>query len=318
MDIQVKKKLLWATLISALLMTFLLLKVEIVHFTLIAGRMDIKYLIASCSVFIFGNLIRTFRFIQLDHTDKKLTQWWNINAFYNFITATLPGGAGEAASAYALKRFSKFNLLGALRILLISRLMELFALSMLFFIAAILISSDTPYREAAIWISGALFLISSVALLQVSEQFVIKLMQWLPGQGNLARRICKKLSEMARIAEEQRNNKSFVIALLQSVLIMIVAVISIHFALRSFGVDFTLVQSFYCFGIYALFQTIPLQGIAGIGTQAAWWALALNASGYRAPNAIAIGFVVHGTFYLFIAFLGFFSLLLRLKRIKKN
>jgi uncharacterized protein (TIRG00374 family) len=250
--------------------------------------------------------------------DQRLIHWWNINAFYNLITATLPGGAGEAASAYVLKRFSKFNLLGALRILLLSRLMDLFALSMLFFIAALLMSSATPYREAAIWMSGALFLISSFALMRSSEQFVMKLMRRFPGQGKLVRRICEKLSEMARIAEEQRNNKSFVIALMQSVLMMIAGVISIHLTLRAFGVDFSLIQSVYCFGIYAIFQTVPVQGIAGIGTQAAWWTLALNAAGYHATDTIAIGFVLHGTMYLFITFLGFSLLTGWLKEKRKN
>ena len=88
---------------------------------------------------------------------------------------------------------------------------------------------------------------------------------------------------------------------MQSVLMMIVAVISIYFTLRSFGVDFSLLQSVYCFGIYAVFQIVPVQGIAGIGTQAAWWSLALTAAGYQATDTIAIGFVLHGIFYLFIA-----------------
>jgi hypothetical protein len=86
------------------------------------------------------------------------------------------------------------------------------------------------------------------------------------------------------------------------------AVILMHLILRSFGIDFTLSQSAYCFGVYAIFQIVPVQGIAGIGTQAAWFALALNAAGYRADDAIALGFVLHGTFYVFISSLGLFSL----------
>lgn len=201
MDIQVKKKLLWATLISAVLMAFLLLKVDWRQFSLIAGRMDIKYLIASCSVFIFGNLVRTFRFRQLDHTDKKLTHWWNINAFYNFITATLPGGAGEAATAYVLKRFSEFNILNAFRILILIRLMDAFALSVLFFLASVRISSVAPYREAATWLSGALFLMTSIALIPASEHFVLTLLQRLPGNITFIQKVCQKLNELLETAK---------------------------------------------------------------------------------------------------------------------
>ena len=309
MDIKVKKKLLLATCISVALMSFMIKKIDWEHFSLIASRIDLKYLMASCSVFILGNLVRSFRFIQLDHTHNTLTHWWNINAFYNFITANLPGGTGEVATAYVLKRFSMLNMLGAFRILLLSRLMDLFALSALFLVSAILISSLTPYREAAIWLSGTLFLISSVAIIPASEQFFLRLMQMLPGHFALVQKLVAKLSELLIIAKEHRDAGSLPITLLQSLLNMIAGVAMLYLLLRSLGVDFTWMQSFYCYGVYAVFQIIPVQGIAGIGTQAAWWALALNASGYKAPDVIAIGFILYATFYLFIALLGFFSLL---------
>jgi hypothetical protein len=313
MDIKVKKRLLWAILFSIGFMFYLLTRVEWNHFSLIVERMELKYLIPSCSVFILGNLVRAFRFIQLDHTSKKLAHWWYLSSFYNFITSTLPGGAGEAATAYVLKQFSKFNILGALRILLLSRLMDLFALSVLFFIAALFMPHYTSYREGALWISGILFLISSLTLMRISEQFVMRFLQKLPGQSTLIKRVREKFSELIIISDEQRNNNSFTILLFQSVLMMIAGIISIHLALRAFGVDFTLVQSAYCYGIYAIFQIIPVQGIAGIGTQAAWWALALKAAGYKVPDAIAMGFVLYGIFYLLVAAIGLISMLFWLK-----
>ena len=318
MDIQVKKKLLWAFLFSIGFTVFLLFRVEWDHFSLIAGRLDIKYLIVAYFVFLLGNLARTYRFIQLDHTDKKLKHWWYISVFYNFITATLPGGAGEAATAYVLKRFSKFNILGALRILLLSRLMDIFALSALFFIASMVIRRDTSYREAAIWFSGVLFFISSVTLLPSSEQFIMRLLQKLPGHSILIKRIREKLSELIMIIKEQRGNISFSMTLFQSALMWSGAIVLLHLVLRSFGVDFTLIQSAYCFGVYAIFQIVPVQGIAGIGTQAAWYALALNAAGYKAGDAIALGLVLHATFYLFIASMGLFSVLGWLKGREKR
>lgn len=317
MDIQVKKKFLWAILFSVGFTGFLLLRVDWNHFSLIAGRLDMKHFIAAYCVFLFGNFVRTYRFYKLDHMDKKLTHWWNINAFYNFITATLPGGLGEAATAYVLKRFLNFNILGALRILLLSRMMDIFALSALFFIAATMMSRDTSYRDAAIWLSGALFLLSSVSLLRSSEQFVMRLLLKLPGHSALMKKMYEKLSELIKISEEQRSNNSFRITLLQSVLMWIGGIVLLHLVLRSFGIYFTFIQSAFCFGVYAIFQIVPVQGIAGIGTQAAWYALALNAAGYHDSDAIALGFILHGTFYLFIASMGFFSLLVWLKGRKK-
>jgi uncharacterized protein (TIRG00374 family) len=310
MDIKVKKRLLWAILISIGFMFFLLTRVDWGHLSLIVNRLEIQYLVAACSVYILGNLVRTFRFYHLDHMDNRLTLWWNINAFYNVVTATLPGGAGEAASVYILKRFSKFNLLGALRILFLSRLLDLFALSALFLLAAIQISVLTPYRNIAIFMSGALLILSLILLLPSSEQFILKLTKKLPGQGNVKKRLRDKLSELINISEEQRRHNTFRVALLQSVLMMVAGVVSVHMLLRSFGIHFTPVQSAYCYGVYMLFQIVPVQGVAGIGTQAAWWALALNSAGYRGADTIALGFMLHGTFYVFIAIIGLSALLI--------
>jgi hypothetical protein len=310
MDSKVIKKVLWAVLISIVFMVFLLLRVEWKHFSLITGRIDIEGLLAACGVFALGNLARSYRFKQLDHTNKKLTHWWNINGFYNFLTATLPGGAGEAATAYVLKRLSMFNLLSAFRILLLSRVLDMFAISALFLTAALLISAETPYREAAVWISGTLLLVSLLALVPASEQYILRLFQKLPGNIFFIKKVCERLHELLEISKDRRDVRHFVITLIQSALTAIGGITTLYMLLRSFGFDFTFAQSMYCYGVYAVFQIIPVQGIAGIGTQAAWWALALNAAGYSEPEAIAMGFILYGIFLVFISVLGLSALLL--------
>ena len=305
-------------LFSAGFMAFLLWRVDWEHFSLIAGRLDIKGLLIAFGVFILANLVRTHRFYLLDHTGEKPTRWWIINQFYNFITATLPGGAGEAATVYVLKRFSMFNILSAMRILFLTRLMDLAALSGLFCFAAVQMNAYTPYRKTAIMLSGILSVLSMIALVPAIERLILRMMRKLPGRMAIIQRVSGKLDELARIAEGYRKGNYLGVALLQSALIMAGSAVSVHLLLRAIGVDFTLVQSFYCFGVYAFFQIVPVQGIAGIGTQAAWWSLALNAAGYQGPDAIAIGFVMHGAYYLFITVLGFPSILIWLKEKREN
>lgn len=312
-DSQMKKKILLALLFSMVFVWLLLSRIEVGQFSRIAGRLDITGFITACFIFTLANVIRALRFDKLDHTGRKPVHWWNITAFYNVVTATLPGGAGEAATAYVIKRFSDFDLLAALRILLLSRLMDLFAMALLFFIAALCISSVAPYREAAILISGILLLLSLLALLRSTEEIILKLIRKFPGKGPFKERLYEKLSALKEVSEEQRKNNSFAMTLFLSVVMMTVGSVSIHLLLRSFGIDFNLLQSVYCYGIYMIFQIVPVQGVAGIGTQAAWWALALHAAGYDAPDAVATGFVLHGAFYALILFIGFLSLLFWMK-----
>jgi hypothetical protein len=275
-------------------------------------------LVAAFCIFSLGNLVRSFRFVQLDHTDKKLTHWWNTNALYNLMTATLPGGAGEAATAYVLKRFSLFNMLGAFRILLVSRIMDVCSLSLLFFLAAVQMGSSTPYREAAICLTGILFLISFIALIPASELFFIKLLQRLPGERAFIEKVSNKLNELRKLVKERQSVGFYSLTMTQSTIAIIGGVVTLNLLLRSFGIDFTPVQSIYCYGVYAVFQIVPFQGIAGIGTQAAWWALALNAVDYNAPDAIAMGFMLYGSFYVFIAILGLLTILVWLINRKSN
>jgi hypothetical protein len=61
-----------------------------------------------------------------------------------------------------------FNMLGALRILLLSRFMDLMALSLLFFAAALQVGPSAYYSEAAVFMSALLFFISLIAIIPAS------------------------------------------------------------------------------------------------------------------------------------------------------
>jgi hypothetical protein len=318
MNIKIKKRLMLAIFVSVCFMVILLMKVDWEHFLQIAERLKKKYILSSFCMFSFGNFVRTLRFRKLDHTRNRVLRWWNINALYNVVTATLPGGAGDATTAYILKRSSMFDILGAFRILLLSRLQDLFAISSLFFVSACFIGGGVSYRNTAVWISGVMSLVSLIAFLPPGEQFVLNLLKRIPGQNKWIRKAYEKLTELLIISEEQRSGKSTSVILFQSIVMATSGILSVHLLLKSMGVDFSYVQSAYCYGAYMIFKIIPVQGIAGIGTQAAWWTLSLKIAGFHDANAIAVGFVLYGVFYLFIAFWGLVSLLFWLKGKEKK
>jgi uncharacterized protein (TIRG00374 family) len=261
-DIKTRKKLIYAALFSAGFMYFLLRRIEWDHFDSIAENIELSEILISFLLFAAANVVRTYRFYRMDHIGKKLVQWWNVNNFYNAITATLPGGAGEVATAYALKRFSMFNIYGALRILVLSRLMDVSALTAIFLFSAVSISNGTPYRNSAIVISGTLFLAASVTLIPVVEQYFLKLLQKLPGNNRFVRKICDKLDELHRVSVEQRDINSFSVTFGLSLLIMVITTLYVYILFMAFGVEFSLVQSFYCYGIFRLYPcTVSLESV---------------------------------------------------------
>jgi len=246
----------------------------------------------------------------MDHMGNNLVHWWVVNHIYSFITATLPGGAGEPATAYLLKRFSTFNIISAFRLLVLTRLMDLAMYAALLLVTALMISEATAYREAALWISGILFIVSMIVSYPKSERFLIGLIQRASAKGRIMTRVRERLEDIAKVSEERNSRKFFLITMIQTALMIICAALGVHYMLLSFGTGFTLINSLYCFSVYTLFQMVPVQGIAGIGTQAAWWTLGLTVAGYTAPDAVAMGILLHGTFYAIITILGFIALLI--------
>ena len=317
MDIGIRKKLLWAVFLSVAFMVLLLYVVDWTHFPSILNRVRINYLLVAFGVLLLANIIRSYRFYTLDHLEKKkLIPWIIINKLYNFLTATLPGGVGEAATAYMIKRYSFFNMLSAFRILLLSRVMDLIGILALLLFVATQISTDIHYKETVIWLSGALLFLSIATMVPATEHFILKLMQKLPGHNKVMKRMREKLGELLIISEEHRGRKTFSITLIQSALVITITAVSLHFISLSFESGFTLMQSFYCYAIYAILQLIPIQGIAGIGTQPARWVIALNMAGYNGDDAVALSIFFHITFYMFITIMGFAALSIWLFRRK--
>lgn len=310
MDNKIKKRLLWAGFWSIVIMAVLLIKVDWEQFSAVVERITFINLLYSFLLLLLANFIRTLRFRKMDHLNDKLSQWWIMNQIYNFMTATLPGGAGEIVTVYLLNKFSSFNILIALRMLLLSRLMDLAGLAIVLCIAAYHMKEITPYRGIVIWVSGAVFLAAIIFTHPKTERMLLKLLEKFSIKGRFMNKVFEKLEELSNVSEEALKNGIFKVVIAQSVLLILFAALSVHFVLVSFGTGFQLVQSFYCFGIYALFQIVPVQGLAGIGTQAAWWSISLKISGYDSPDIIAMGILLHATFYILIAVMGLTGMLI--------
>lgn len=295
-------------LLSVVIMAVLLVRVDWEHFAQIADRINIGDLFLSFSLLFIANFIRSMRFQILDHTGNRLSDWWVMNQIYNLITVTLPGGPGDLAAVYLLKKCSKLKMLSAFRIFLLTRIMDFAGLGAMLLITALMISETTPHRTAAILVAGIVFIFSMITVYPKCERFIIRMFQKIPIKGRIMNRLYEKLDEIAEISKDRFSSTVFGTSMIQSALIVIVLALSMHFLLRSFGTEFILIQSIYCFGVYGLFQLVPVHGIAGIGTQTAWWSLAINVAGYQAADTIAIAIVLHGTIYMFSVIYGLLAM----------
>jgi len=159
-------------------------------------------------------------------------------------------------------------------------------------------------------LSGILLTVSVLALIPKTEHLILGLMQKLPGRSRIMIKAKEKLTELTKVTEMHHSARSAIVTLGYSLLFISCVGVSLHFILRAYDVEFTKMQSFYCYTVYAILQLIPVQGIAGIGTQPARWVVALHMAGYKGPETVALSIVIHGTFYVFISIMGVTALLI--------
>ena len=306
-----KKSLIWAFIFSVAFFIPLYFLTDWWQLLHILQHVSTDYLLAGFVVFFLANVARAIRFRLLDRTQQPLLFWWVVNQAYNLMTATLPGGAGEAATVLALKRLSSYSIPGGIRVLLMTRVMDLAWFCVMLLQSLLFISGTVTYVQPVIVLASALLALTVVLLHPATEQYILRFAKRLvPASFPFAVKIHDNLELLHDLAQQQRGESRHAKAIGLSFLVVYGAALSIHLTFLAFGIDFNLNQTLYCYGIYALFQLVPVQGIAGIGTQAAWWALALSAAGNLSDDFTALGFLLHATFYVFIAVLGFAALVI--------
>lgn len=294
-----QRKLLFSFLVAALFLIPMLHLIDLSAFLERLRRIDANGLVVAFLILAAANFVRSFRFERLDDGGISLSNWWIINGFYNAITATFPGGVGEAVTAFAMKKTVRDEFLLSFRILILSRVMDLGCISLMLFFTAI--SMSGAWRGITLGVALFFLFVSAVLLVPATERLVLRIAgRVFRKGGRFTARLLTELEGLAAAVEQKRDIPSYVVALACSLLVIGCSALSVHEVVRSIGIDFSWVQSFYCFGVYALFQLVPLQGFAGIGTQAAWWALALGAAGYGGKDTLGLGAILYGTFYIFI------------------
>ena len=125
-----KKKILLALLASIIFLVLLSRIIEWSNFKKIFVRTEFTVFFVGFIYLLMANLARSIRFRVMDEHGHNLGRWWFLNQNYNLMTATLPGGVGEMATAWILKRYCTFPFFHAVRILFITRIMDLLFFSL--------------------------------------------------------------------------------------------------------------------------------------------------------------------------------------------
>ncbi len=262
-----------------------------------------------------AGLVRAVRLRLLLATRVPVARAYAFHQLYNVVTAVVPTGLGEAASAWLLRRALRVPLHRGLVALLVGRLLDLAVLLGLFLLvllagtARITLGGDALVMTAAAMLTVLLLL--AVAHATAGARLARRLDAWaLQIHGDhparrLLRRGLSLLGESLRLLPHGMQLWALVVLTLATQLLSLAA---LHTLLGASGLELGYAEAIVCFVVYVLFRMLPLQGVGGIGTTAAWWAIALRALGVPAGESATVGAVLYVAFTVLLVLLCLTSL----------
>lgn len=266
-------------------------------------------LLAAAAWLALAGVVRALRLRILLARPLGLGETYAFNQIYNVVTATVPAGVGEAASAWLLRRALHVPLHAGLVALFVGRFLDLLVLLALFL--GVLAAGVVPVEA-----SGGLILLAAAMLgallalglahLASRGRLARVLERWSlthPGHAApwlLLRRLAGLLAESLRMVPAGRRAAIVVLLTLATQLPSLAA---LHTLLDGARQPLPYTAAIVCFVIYLLLRMLPLQGIAGIGTTAAWWAIALTMLGVPGSEATVVGAVLYVAFYVVLLLL---------------
>ena len=302
-------RVLLAVVVSVFFVAFFATRLRFSEIAGVLRHVHVTWLLLGAGVLGVANVMRAERFRLLDRNQHDISYWWVTTQVYNFATSTLPGGVGEMATAYFFRRSTTWgSWAGSLRLLVVARLIDLATLLSIFVAAMYLLGLawSTPSGAISSSIAAVLAVAALVVLTPRAQAFVLSLlMRFLTARSPLIARVRTTLGASLEVSKT-RDLRTFILVAVWSAGMGLLSCGAVTVLLNGFGSHLNLVQSCASYGLYVLLQLVPLQGIAGVGSQSARWVIALSLVGvapHRATlDAVALYVYLYGIIALWALF----------------
>jgi uncharacterized protein (TIRG00374 family) len=240
---------------------------------------------------------------------------------YLLITASVPVGVGEVVAAWLMRRGIDVPIHEGFAAFLVARLFDVLVLLVLFvaIVGGGFVRLDLRVVQAA-WVAAAM-----LAGLVVLGALHLRAPEWLPalledradrvGQESRGRKALQViLRNISQGLRRLPHGRAAGVIVLLTLGIQLLSFQALHILLRAAGVPASYASAIFAFAVYVLLRLLPFQGIGGIGTAAAWWAIAVSFVGVRTSDAVPIGATLYVGFYALLVLLCLTGLVLLPRR----
>ncbi|MBE9503510.1 MAG: flippase-like domain-containing protein [Proteobacteria bacterium] len=306
------KKVLTSIFISVTLVWFLLYQIEFALIFETFKTVPLHLVVIGFVFYAISYLLRAFRFKVLLQKELKIGTLFNIVAVHTMWTNLLPFRSGELSYFYLLKKKGgAASYVSGVPSLVLARLFDLVAISLLFLISFIAV--ETFPRELKI-IGFVLFclllalLVFLIFLVSQRERFLGRLKFYiLKFKLDKIKAVEKLLGRSEEILEGfkmVRSSKTLCLTALFSLLIWLFVYFFNYSLIRAVGVEVSILQVFFISSFFVLAGLFPIHGWAGFGTTEGIWVLMIIWFGLTKEMAIVTGFQLHLMALVFVVLLG--------------
>lgn len=244
--------------------------------------------------------LRGVRFRYLLKDGQSARETIGLGFFYSAVASVLPGGFGDLSLPFIYRRASG-GYAHTTAATAVARVQDLLTWLLVLAFGGFAVAQLPTGYYAAIGVS---LLVTAVASLLVFSPRVrratfraLRVLRW------------EKLHSFLGQLDDRLGGMVYDLpSWLVTVALRLLSILSYYFALRAFGADVTFVEASVGGALAALLLTLPVQGVAGLGTVEVWWIMILRLFGTPWSVAAVAAIGVHMTLLLSSLAVGALSL----------
>jgi hypothetical protein len=249
---------------------------------------------------VLSGLLRAMRLRLLLAGRPAVTRLYALNQVYNFGSAVIPTGPGELFGAWIIGRGVASPIGTTMVALLLTRVLDLVVVLAMFLIVYAAGAVELRAFEAPL-VGLAAAIVATVAVAVASRTLVTqRLKRWLAnspprrrGQALITRALAPVVRALAAFEFAAVGTSPWMLLASVTLASQLANLYSLVVLLGGMGRPTRIPEAISILVMYLFLRTLPVQGVAGVGTHAAWWALALSGMGDERGEAVLLGTLLY-------------------------
>ena len=305
----INKKIVISLIITLLLGYFLLRQIDYKNISELFNEINYVYIFISFMFYFLLTFVRALRIRMLIKHDSSIKKLFAIVMVNSLVMNLLPFRTGEISLPILLKKYLKIESREGFLMLLYLRVIDVLVLLAFFLIAASLFSESVIQLQGISYLFVLILIIFIALTLLRGDKILLGLGDFIKNISNskTSSKIAESIYRLRSVYEFYKNKtkKTFIL----SILIIVLLIILSGFGLNAYPINLSYVDIIIVSLIIVGVMSLPINGVAGIGTVELGISSYLMSIGTSGNLSISIAFNYHFINLMFITFCGSLSYL---------